>query len=139
MTRKPIHTSTAIYGSLEVIVATCDDGTIWSIPARAPHGQGWTQLPPIPQPEPKFVQPKIVMVNGERFAVNEEAKFITYELICKMARKDLETTPIVTFHFEHLGETVMVNNSTITPGQSVRIEEGLVFTVTEANDAQQTN
>ena len=60
LSRKVIHTSVALSGFHEMIVATCDDGTVWSIPARHKEPTPaypnepqmiWTQLPPIPQPE----------------------------------------------------------------------------------------
>ena len=52
MVRKVIQISNSVAQETEdcseyqIIVALCDDGTMWSI-----RGRAWQQLPPIPQPE----------------------------------------------------------------------------------------
>ena len=46
MSRKVIQIDTALTDKLVLVVALCDDGTMWSRDNRT----DWKQLPPVPQP-----------------------------------------------------------------------------------------
>lgn len=125
-TRKPVYTS--VSDRFNKLIAVCNDGTAWTRPLNDDSAE-WEQIPPIPQPKPNLVHPWIITINGEQFALDEKTKLISYETICIMADKNPLRDPIVTLHFENCGELVMVNDSNLKPGQSIRLERGMVFTV----------